>query len=96
MVYNAASGRTNMTAALSYDEGKTWPYSITLYEAYTTYPDVSVRNVNGVDQIHIIFDRDRYNYGRLYHGVFTEEYIKNNSGTVINRDTMLHMVTTLK
>ena len=96
MVYNATSGRTNMTAALSYDEGKTWPYSITLYEAYTTYPDVSVRNVNGVDQIHIIFDRDRYNYGRLYHGVFTEEYIKNNSGTVINRDTMLHMITTLK
>ena len=96
LVYNAESGRKMMTAALSYDDGKTWPYSITLYTSYTTYPDVSVLNVNGVDQIHIVFDRDRYNYGRVYHGVFTEEYIQKNSGITVDRDTMLHMVTTLK
>lgn len=96
LVYNAASGREMMTAALSYDDGKTWPYSITLYTSYTTYPDVSVLHVNGADQIHIIFDRDRYNYGRVYHGVFTEEYIKNNNGITVNRSTMLNMVTTLK
>ena len=96
MVGNAASGRTMMTAYLSYDDGETWPYSITLYEAYTTYPDVDTLTVDGVEQIHIIFDRDRYNYGRVYHGVFTEEYIKEHSGEVVDRSTMLNMITTIK
>ena len=96
MVYNASSGRKNMTAALSYDDGKTWSYSVVLYQEYSTYPDVSVLNVDGIDQIHIIFDRDRYNYGRVYHGVFTEEFIKENNGKTVDRSTMLNMITTLK
>lgn len=95
MVGNAAADRKMMTAYLSYDDGETWPYSVTLYEPYTTYPDVDLITVDGVEQIHIIFDRDRYGYGRVYHGVFTEEFIKENNGKVIDR-AMLNMVTTIK
>lgn len=84
-----------MTAALSYDDGKTWPYSITLYTSYTTYPDVSTVTVDGVEQIHVVFDRDRYNYGRVYHGIFTEDYIKEHSGETIERST-LDRVTSIK
>ena len=86
-ISNAASGRTMMCAYLSYDDGITWPYSVTLCEEYSTYPDVDLVTVNGVEQIHIVFDRDRYGLGRVYHTVITEEYIKENSGKVFAPDT---------
>jgi|GEM_PF-769655 len=97
MVYNAESGRKKMTAALSYDEGLSWPYRVTLYEAYSTYPDVSLYyDEDGGEQIHIIFDRDRYEYGQIFHVTLTEEYIRENNGKVLSPETDLHLVTTLK
>ncbi|MBQ8837324.1 MAG: exo-alpha-sialidase [Clostridia bacterium] len=96
MIGNAASGRTMMTAYLSYDDGKTWPYSVTLYKEYTTYPDVDTITVDGVEQIHVIFDRDRYNYGRIYHGILTEEYIKTHNGDFLGGSSYFNMITTIK
>lgn len=96
MIGNAASGRTMMTAYLSYDDGETWPYSVTLYKEYTTYPDVDTITVNDEEQIHVIFDRDRYNYGRIYHGVLTEAYIKAHNGEFIGGSSYFNMVTTIK
>ena len=76
-----------MSAYLSYDEGITWPYSVTLCEEYSTYPDVALVTVNGEEQIHVIFDRDRYGLGKVYHTVFTEEYLKENNGKVFTPDS---------
>lgn len=96
MVYNAESGRKKMTAALSYDEGLTWPYRVTLYTDYSTYPDVALEyGEDGAEQIHVIFDRDRYEVGQVFHTVLTEEYIRKNTGTVLPAGE-LHIVTTLK
>ena len=86
-VSNAGKERTVMSAYLSYDEGITWPYSVTLCEEYSTYPDVALVTVNGEEQIHVIFDRDRYGLGKVYHTVFTEEYLKENNGKVFTPDS---------
>ena len=40
-VYNAV-GRSHMTAAISYDDGKSWSYKLELYEPYSIYPDVHI------------------------------------------------------
>ncbi len=96
MVYDAASGRKKMTAALSYDDGLTWPYSVTLFEANSTYPDVSLYTVDGEEQIHIVFDSDRYETGRIYHRVLTEDYIRKNNGKVLDPATDLNVVTKIK
>ena len=70
---------------------------MTLYEAYSTYPDVSLYyGEDGGEQIHIIFDRDRYEYGQIFHVTLTEEYIRENNGKVLSPETDLHLVTTLK
>ncbi|MBQ4150692.1 MAG: exo-alpha-sialidase [Clostridia bacterium] len=100
-VCNAASGRTMMSAYLSYDEGETWPYSITLCEEYSTYPDVDLITVDGEEQIHVIFDLDRYGkggvyQGRVYHTVLTEEFIKANHGKVFNPHTDFDTVAKIK
>ena len=97
MVYDAASGRKKMTAALSYDDGLSWTHSVTLYEAYSTYPDVSLYyDADGKETIHIIFDRDRYEYGQIYHVALSEEYIRDNNGKVLSPEKDLNLVTTLK
>lgn len=57
MVYNnSQSGRTNMTMAISRDEGKTWENKILLHERQCSYPDVLVHN----GQVHVVFDDGRY------------------------------------
>ena len=86
-----------MTAALSYDDGLSWTHSVTLYEAYSTYPDVSLYyDADGKETIHIIFDRDRYEYGQIYHVALSEEYIRDNNGKVLSPEKDLNLVTTLK
>lgn len=98
MVYNAASGRTKMTAALSYDDGKTWAYSLVLYTANSTYPDVSVDAQNN---IHIFFDSQRYqsqypnSFGSVFHVSLTEEYIKANNGKTLSA-SMLDIISKCK
>jgi hypothetical protein len=95
MVYNASNGRTDMTVALSHDDGKTWKESILLYEEYSTYPDISVLTVDGKEQIHIIFDSDRYGDGNIHHVALTEEYIIKNSGQKYDK-SLINTVSTLK
>jgi len=59
LVYNNnPKGRTDMTAALSDDDGKTWPHKL-LLDAYThvTYPDAQ-QLADG--SIVIVYDKDRY------------------------------------
>lgn len=95
MVYNASSGRTDMTVALSHDDGATWQESMLIYAPYSTYPDISVLEAGGVEQIHIIFDSDRYAEGNIHHVVLTEEYIIKNSGKTYDR-SLINLVSTLK
>ena len=91
MIYNnnSTTSRVKMTAALSYDDGKTWKYSMVLYTYNSTYPDVSVTSDG---KIHVIFDHSRFNetpvlsdengeyWAAIYHVVLTEDLIKENSG----------------
>ncbi len=57
MVYNnSQSGRTNMTLALSKDEGKSWHNKILLYSRYCSYPDIQIDE----DELHVVFDDGRY------------------------------------
>ena len=93
---NAAADRKMMTAYLSYDDGATWQYSVTLCKEYSTYPDIDLITVDGVEQIHVVFDRDRYNYGRVYHTVLTEEFIKANNGKVFTPVDDFNMVVKIK
>ena len=52
-----ASGRFNLTAYLSEDDGKTWPYKLLLDERmWVSYPDAA----QGADgRIYVIYDRER-------------------------------------
>ena len=57
MVYNnSQSGRTNMTLAISNDEGKSWTNKILLHERACSYPDIYIKG----NDIHIVFDDGRY------------------------------------
>lgn len=50
------TGRTNLTLMLSEDEGKTYPYSMTLDERRCSYPDAT----EGDDGfIYVVYDRER-------------------------------------
>lgn len=50
------TGRTNLTLFLSEDDGKSYPYSMTLDERYCSYPDAT----EGDDGfIYIVYDRER-------------------------------------
>ena len=95
MVYNASSGRTDMTAALSYDDGKSWQCKVKLYAPNSTYPDVSVLEVDGTEQIHVIFDHDRYKSASVYHTVLTESFIRDNNGRLL-KSSDLNLITKLK
>jgi len=57
MVLNSSTTRNNMTAMLSKDGGKTWPYKLMLdARENVSYPDVD-QTADG--NIHVVFDRDR-------------------------------------
>jgi hypothetical protein len=59
LVYNDhPSARTNMTAALSEDDGKTWPHKLLLDDyTHVTYPDAQ-QSADG--SIVIVYDKNRY------------------------------------
>lgn len=68
-------GRNNMTALLSYDEGKTWPHRLLLDERKeVSYPNGCVA-ADG--RIHITYDREREGAREILHASFTEKDIKN-------------------
>lgn len=69
------SSRTNLTAFLSDDEGKTWKYKLLLDGSEAvSYPD-GFQAQDG--SIYVIYDRDRFKGGFLHLAKFTEEDIRN-------------------
>lgn len=91
------TGRNNLTALLSDDEGKTFPYSVMLDErSGISYPDVSETDGN----IYVVYDRERGNRGTLEEAYkaareilvakITEEDIIN--GALISEDSYLKRV----
>lgn len=74
--------RVNLTAWLSYDDGKTWPYSLLLDDRIgvggslidgPAYPDC-IETDDG--RIYVVWDFGRYNEQEMRMTVFTEEDIK--------------------
>jgi hypothetical protein len=68
-----------MTAAISEDDGQTWPHKILIDErAAVSYPD-SVSDSNG--NIYIIYDRDRGGAKEILLARITEDNIK--AGSIV-------------
>ena len=65
--------RSNMTAFLSYDDGLTWPYSLTIDSHLSAYPD-AYQAPDG--KIYIVYDKGRYTEGGIRLSVLTEDDIK--------------------
>ena len=73
LIYNNSSKiRNNMTAALSEDDGVTWPYSLLLDARETSYPDVA-EDQNG--NLFIVWDRGRTTFKEILITRITEEDI---------------------
>ena len=73
--------RGNMTAFLSYDDGLTWPYSITLDSHLSAYPD-AYQAPDG--KIYIVYDKGRYTEGGVRLCVLTVEDLK--AGDFVSED----------
>ena len=69
--YNT-SVRSNMTAFLSYDDGVSWPYSLTIDSHLSAYPD-AYQAPDG--KIYIVYDKGRYTEGGIRLSVLTEDDI---------------------
>nr|WP_294795877.1 sialidase family protein [uncultured Mucilaginibacter sp.] len=81
LVVNSSTLRENITAFISKDNGKTWPYSLVIDKRYgNSYPDVS-QDVNG--NIYIIFDYGRSPYGQIMFAKITEANIINSPKTAV-------------
>lgn len=65
--------RYKMTAYLSTDDGRTWPYSLRLDNHLSSYPDFYQDN-DGT--IYACFDKDRYGEASMRVCVFTEDDVK--------------------
>lgn len=73
LVSNNSTTRNNMTASLSKDGGKTWPYQLLLdARENVSYPDAD-QTPDG--NIHVVFDRDRTGAKDILYFRFTEEDI---------------------
>ena len=69
--HHACTGRSNMTAFVSADDGLSWQGNLLLDErAGVSYPD-GVQADDG--SIYVIYDRDRYGEKEILMAVFTEE-----------------------
>ena len=63
------TGRNNLTAFLSEDGGKTWPYTILLdARGGVSYPDVIEDN----GTFYVVYDYDRFNTGQMFMAKITE------------------------
>ncbi len=86
--YNEPEGkytRCNLTAYLSEDDGKTWPYSMMLDEReMVSYPD-GKQDEDG--NIWIIYDFNRYGAGDILFAKFTEEDVI--SGKIVTEGSKL-------
>ncbi|MES3017693.1 MAG: sialidase family protein [Bacteroidota bacterium] len=73
LVSNNSTTRNNMTASLSKDGGKTWPYQLLLdARENVSYPDAD-QTPDG--NIHVVFDRDRTGAKDILYFRFTEDDI---------------------
>ena len=73
LVSNNSTTRNNMTASLSKDGGKTWPYQLLLdARENVSYPDAD-QTEDGT--IHVVFDRDRTGAKDILYFRFTEDDI---------------------
>lgn len=93
------SGRNNLTALLSEDEGKTWKYSLLLDErANVSYPDATITNDG---YIYVTYDRERGAYKNnlgdvlssareILFAKITEEDII--AGKLVNKNSVLKVV----
>ncbi|MBQ7300010.1 MAG: exo-alpha-sialidase [Clostridia bacterium] len=82
------SGRNNLTAMLSDDDGKTWSEGLLLDERNeVSYPDVTV-DADG--RIWIIYDRERYKAKEILMASVTEEDIL--AGSLVNEKSFLRQV----
>ena len=71
LVSNNSTTREKMTASVSKDGGKTWPYQLLLDERpNVSYPDAD-QTPDGA--IHVVFDRDRTGAKDILYFRFTEE-----------------------
>lgn len=82
------SGRNNLAAMLSDDDGKTWPYSLLLDERdAVSYPD-AIEDENGV--ITVVYDRERYAAREILMATLTEKDIR--SGTCVTQNCLMKKV----
>jgi len=73
LISNNSTTRNNMTASVSKDGGKTWPYQLLLdARENVSYPDAD-QTPEG--NIHVVFDRDRTGAKDILYCRFTEEDI---------------------
>ncbi len=69
LVLNSSKKRDSLAAFLSKDLGRTWPYKLPIFNPLSSYPDVA-QDEQG--NILLVFDQNRYPYGRIYFTKFTE------------------------
>jgi len=78
LVVNDHRYRTNLTAFLSSDDGKTWPYKVLIDgRANVTYPDA---DEDEKGNIYIVYDRDRFSAKEIILVKLTEKFIIDNTG----------------
>jgi hypothetical protein len=73
LISNNSTTRNNMTASISKDKGKTWPYKLLLdARENVSYPDAD-QTPDG--NIHVVFDRDRTGAKDILYRRFTEDAV---------------------
>jgi len=82
------SGRNNLTAMLSDDDGRTWTEGLLLDErSDVSYPDAAI---DAAGRIWIIYDRERYAAREILLASVTEEDIL--TGTIVSEGSFLKQV----
>lgn len=90
VVNDVPRGRTNMTAMLSEDDGRTWPHKLLLDDrASVSYPD-GAEGTNGF--LYITYDRGRYTKDEqeILFAKITEADIR--AGKLVNPESNLHQL----
>ncbi|WP_428661405.1 sialidase family protein [Runella sp.] len=85
LILNNSTGRKNMTAYLSKDKGKTWPYKLVIDERDNSYPDVVLNSNN---EICVVYDRRRGDTGEIYFCKISENDIVGGDSKSINLITV--------
>lgn len=79
------SGRSNLTAWLSMDDGHTWPCQLLIDpRGNVSYPDAAQ---DAAGNIYIIYDRERYRCGEILLARITEEDIR--QGQVVTEESFI-------